>query len=116
MNNLLAGTGIGTVFVDHQLRIQRFTPAATQIIKLIPTDVGRPIGDIVSRLGGEQDLVGDVTQVLDTLVTKEAQVTTAAGLTYLMRIQPYRTVENVIEGAVITFVSLSARAADGGVG
>ena len=52
MNNLLAGTGIGTVFVDHQLRILRFTPAATQIINLIQSDIGRPVGHIVSNLAG----------------------------------------------------------------
>jgi two-component system CheB/CheR fusion protein len=107
MNNLLAGTGIGTVFVDHQLRIQRFTPAATQIISLIQTDVGRPISDIVSRLEADQDLVGDIQRVLDTLAVKEAEVRTASGRHYLMRIQPYRTVDNVIEGAVITFVDVS---------
>jgi two-component system CheB/CheR fusion protein len=50
MNNLLAGTGIGTVFVDHQLCIQRFTPAVTEVINLIQTDVGRPVGHIVSKL------------------------------------------------------------------
>ncbi len=52
MNNLLAGTGIGTIFVDHQLRILRFTPQVTQVINLIPTDVGRPVGHIVSNLVG----------------------------------------------------------------
>jgi two-component system, chemotaxis family, CheB/CheR fusion protein len=109
MNNLLAGTGIGTVFVDHQLRIQRFTPAATKIINLIQTDAGRPISDIVSRLDAEQDLVGDIQEVLDTLTVKEAEVRTAGGGQYLMRIQPYRTVDNVIEGAVITFVDVSSR-------
>ena len=60
MNNLLAGTGIGTVFVDHQLRILRFTPAATRIINLIPGDVGRPVGHIVSNLVGYDRLVADV--------------------------------------------------------
>jgi two-component system, chemotaxis family, CheB/CheR fusion protein len=109
MNNLLAGTGIGTLFVDHQLRIQRFTPAATQIISLIQTDQGRPISDIVSRLDGDRDLVQDIQRVLDTLVPKEAEVRTANGDRYLMRIQPYRTVDNVIEGAVITFVDVSSR-------
>ena len=69
MNNMLAGTGIGTLFVDRQLRIQRFTPAVTAIINLIPTDVGRPLGDITPRLTGETDLVGAVTAVLDTLAT-----------------------------------------------
>ena len=60
MNNLLAGTGIGTIFVDHQLRIQRFTPTVTQVINLILTDVGRPVGHIVSNLVGYDRLVADV--------------------------------------------------------
>ena len=79
MNNLLAGTGIGTVFVDHQLRILRFTPAATQIINLIPSDVGRPVGHIVSNLVGYDRLVADVQAVLDTLVPKEVEVQTTDG-------------------------------------
>jgi len=107
MNNLLAGTDIGMVFVDHQLRIQRFTPAVTQVINLILTDVGRPVGHIVSNLAGYDRLVEDVQAVLDTLVPKEVEVQTKAGPWYLLRIRPYRTLENVIEGAVITFTEIS---------
>ena len=107
MNNLLAGTGIGTIFVDHQLRIQRFTPAVTQVINLILTDVGRPVGHIVSNLAGYDRLVEDVKAVLDTLVPKEVEVQTKAGAWYLLRIRPYRTLENVIEGAVITFTEIT---------
>jgi two-component system CheB/CheR fusion protein len=107
MNNLLAGTGIGTVFVDYQLRIQRFTPAVTQVINLILTDVGRPVGHIVSNLAGYDRLVEDVKAVLDTLVPKEVEVQTKAGAWYLLRIRPYRTLENVIEGAVITFTEIT---------
>ena len=107
MNNLLAGTGIGTIFVDHQLRILRFTPAVTQVINLILTDVGRPVGHIVSNLVGYDRLVADVQAVLDTLVPKEVEVQTKAGAWYLLRIRPYRTLENVIEGAVITFVDIT---------
>ena len=107
MNNLLAGTGIGTVFVDHQLRIQRFTPAVTHVINLILTDVGRPVGHIVSNLTGYDHLVEDVKAVLDTLVPKEIEVQTKAGAWYLLRIRPYRTLENVIEGAVITFTEVT---------
>jgi two-component system CheB/CheR fusion protein len=107
MNNLLAGTGIGTIFVDHQLRIQRFTPAATRIINLIQTDVGRPVSDIVSRLVGYASLAHDTRAVLDTLATKEKQVQTQDGQWFLMRILPYRTLENVIEGAVLTFVEIT---------
>ena len=107
MNNLLAGTGIGTVFVDHQLRILRFTPAATRIINLILSDVGRPVGHIVSNLVGYDRLVADVQAVLDTLIPKEVEVQTAEGKWYTMRIQPYRTLDNVIEGAVITFFDIT---------
>ena len=107
MNNLLAGTGIGTVFVDHQLRIQRFTPAVTHVINLILSDVGRPVGHIVSNLTGYDHLVEDVKAVLDTLVPKEIEVQTKAGAWYLLRIRPYRTLENVIEGAVITFTEVT---------
>ncbi len=107
MNNLLAGTGIGTIFVDHQLRIQRFTPAVTQVINLILTDVGRPVGHIVSNLVGYDRLVADVRAVLDSLVPTECEVQTQTGAWYLLRIRPYRTLENVIEGAVITFTEIT---------
>ena len=107
MNNLLAGTGIGTIFVDHQLRILRFTPAVTQVINLILSDVGRPVDNIVSNLTGYDRLVADVKAVLDTLATKEVEVQTKAGAWYMLRIQPYRTLENIIEGAVITFVDIT---------
>jgi two-component system CheB/CheR fusion protein len=107
MNNLLAGTGIGTIFVDHQLHIQRFTPAATQIISLIQTDIGRPVSDIASRLAGYDRLAEDVRVVLDTLIPREAEVQAREGQWYLMRILPYRTLENVIEGAVVSFVEIT---------
>jgi len=107
MNNLLAGTGTGSIFVDHQLRIRRFTPAATQVINLIPTDVGRPVGHIVSNLAGYDRLVEDVQAVLDSLAPKEFEVQTKEGGWYLMFIRPYRTQENLIEGAVITFVEIT---------
>jgi two-component system CheB/CheR fusion protein len=107
MNNLLAGTGIATVFVDHRLRILRFTPSAAGIINLIPSDIGRPVGHIVSNLVGYDGLVADTQAVLDTLVQKEIETQTAEGKWYTLRIQPYRTLENVIEGAVITFVDIT---------
>ncbi len=104
MNNLLAGTGIATVFVDYNLRILRFTPAATLIINLILSDVGRPVGHIVSNLVGYDRLVADAQEVLKTLIPKEVDVLTLASKNYAMRILPYRTLDNVIEGVVITFV------------
>ncbi len=107
MNNLLAGTGIATVFVDHQLRILRFTPAVSKIIPLIPGDVGRPVAHLASNLTVYESLVADVQAVLTTLVPKELEVTTLDGAVYAMRIQPYRTQDNVIEGAVISFIDIS---------
>jgi len=107
MNNLLAGTGIGTVFVNHQLCIIRFTPATSTIINLILSDIGRPVGHIVSNLVGYDSFVEDIQSVLSTLIPKEVEVQAADGKWYAMRIQPYRTLDNVIEGAVITFVDIT---------
>ena len=108
MNNLLAGTGIGTIFVDYQLRILRFTPASTKIINLIPSDIGRPVGHVVANLEDYNNLATDIQSVLDSLIPKEMEVQTFANRWYTMRIQPYRTLANVIEGAVITFVDITA--------
>ena len=107
MNNLLAGTGIGTVFVDHDLRILRFTPAASRIINLIPGDVGRPLSHVVSNLVGYDRLMEDARKVLDTLVPVEVEVRASDGEWYTLRILPYRTLENVVEGVVITFVCVT---------
>ncbi len=107
MNNLLAGTGIGTIFVDHKLRILRFTPAASLISNLIKSDVGRPVGHIVSNLVDYDNMVADTQAVLDTLIPKKLDLQTKAGKWYTMSIQPYRTLENVIEGAVINFFDIT---------
>ncbi len=107
MSNLLASTGVGTIFVDNELLIQRFTPAVTQLIHLIPTDIGRPVGHITSNLVGYDRLVADVQAVLNNLIPKEIEVQTQAGDWYMLSIRPYRTLENVIEGAVITFVDIT---------
>jgi two-component system CheB/CheR fusion protein len=107
MNNLLAGTGIATVFVDHKLRILRFTPATTKFINLILEDIGRPVGHILSNLLGYDSLVADAQAVLDTLISKDLEVQTADGKWYTMCLRPYRTLENVIEGVVITFMDIT---------
>ena len=109
MNNLLAGTGIGTVFVDLHLRILRFTPTASAIINLIPNDVGRPVAHLVSNLVGCDHMITDAQAVLDSLIPREAEVLTTDGRWFTMRIQPYRTLDNIIEGAVITFVDITER-------
>ncbi len=107
MNNLLAGSGVATIFVDQKLCILRFTPAMAQIINLIASDVGRPVAHIVSNLIGYSDLIDDASTVLETLVPQERQVQTSAGQWFHMRIKPYRTIDNVIEGVVITFVDIT---------
>jgi two-component system CheB/CheR fusion protein len=108
MKNLLSGTGIGTIFVDHLLRILRFTPTVSALINLIETDVGRPVDQIRSNLVGYDHLAADIKEVLESLVPKEQEVQTHTGDWYLLRIRPYRTLENVIEGAVITFTDCTA--------
>lgn len=106
MKNLLSSTRIATIFLDNKLNIKRFTPEMSSIINLIQTDVGRPISDIVQKLK-YTNLIPDVREVLDTLVYKEIQVQTIAGNWFNMRIFPYRTIENVIDGVVITFSEIT---------
>ncbi len=108
MNILLASTQIGTIFLDTDLNIQRFTPTVTKIINLIQTDIGRPISHIVSNLHYD-NLVTDVHNVLTDLASKKMEVQTKSGDWYFMSILPYRTTENVIEGVAVTFVDISER-------
>ncbi|MEI6269098.1 MAG: chemotaxis protein CheB [Methylococcaceae bacterium] len=107
MINLMAGTGIGTVFVDLNMRVVRFTSAASEIINLILSDIGRPVSHIAYNLQNYYRLVTDIQEVLSTLIPKETDVQSLAGKWYTMRILPYRTLENIIDGAVITFVDIT---------
>lgn len=109
LNNLMASTGVGTLFVGHQQQIRKFAPAISEVINLIPTDVGRPLAHLTSTLPEYHRLVEDVQGVLDTLIPAEVEVQTRGGAWFLMRIRPYRTRENVIEGAVITFFDITER-------
>jgi two-component system CheB/CheR fusion protein len=106
MQNLLNSTEVATVFVDNELRIKRYTEQATKLIKLIPTDIGRPLGDLVSNLK-RGHFLDDARDVLRSLVYKEVEVQTADNRWYLMRLAPYRTSDNVIDGLVITFVDIN---------
>jgi two-component system CheB/CheR fusion protein len=106
MKNLLNSTDIATVFLDDDLNVRRFTAQAVNIIKLIPTDVGRPLTDISSALR-YPELVADAGEVLRTLAFSEKQVPTRDGRWFTVRIMPYRTLENRIDGLVLTFVDIS---------
>lgn len=108
MKNLLDNLRLGTIFLDRHLYIRRFTRDATQLFRLVATDVGRPLADIRSELQGE-DLLADAAAVLESLVPVEREVRSAAGVWFLVRIQPYRTTDHVIDGVVITFADVSDR-------
>jgi two-component system CheB/CheR fusion protein len=107
LRNLLNSSKIATLFLDNALRVKRFTSEATRVAHLIPSDVGRAITDITLELDYD-DLARDVTEVLDTLVFKEVQVSGRNGASYTMRIHPYRTTDNKIDGVVITFSDVTA--------
>ncbi|MBU5636202.1 PAS domain-containing protein [Geomonas sp. Red69] len=107
MRNLLNSTEIATIFLDNEFRIRRFTKGVNKLFKLIPGDVGRPLGDIVSHLH-YPEIIEEAEEVLRTLVFSERQIATADGGWYLVRIMPYRTMEEVIDGVVITFSDITA--------
>jgi two-component system CheB/CheR fusion protein len=106
INNLLASTDIGTIFLDTDLCIKRFTPPINNLFNLIQSDIDRPIGDITSNIE-LYDLVERAREVLGTLERREWELQDKNGNWYSMRMMPYRTVENVIDGVVITFVDIS---------
>ena len=107
MKNLLNSTDIATLFLDSDLRVRRFTTATAQLIKLIPADTGRPVTDIASDLD-YAGLANDAREVLRTLVFQEKQVVARDGRSFSVRIMPYRTLDNVIDGVVITFTDTTA--------
>ncbi len=107
MKNLLNSTDIATVFLDNELHVRRFTLQAKTIIKFIPSDVGRPITDLASDLLYPA-LVADAHEVLRTLVFSERSITTKDGRWFTVRVMPYRTMDNRIDGVVITFADITA--------
>ena len=108
INNLLGSTEIGTIFLDAHLGIKRFTPSMTKLFRLLPSDIGRSLKDFTTNIA-YPDLYRDAETVLDTLQTKEVEVRTGENKWFSMRILPYRTKENVIDGVVITFVDVTGR-------
>ncbi len=107
MKNLLDSTNIATLFLDKELNVRRFTPQATKIIKLIAGDAGRPITDLATDLR-YPELVDDAREVLKKLAAVEKQVSARDGRWFTVRIMPYRTMDDRIDGVVITFTDISA--------
>ena len=109
IKNLLYSTDIASVFLDENLKITRFTPSATRIINLLPSDIGRPITDISTKIRGTDPnmIVTESYRVLEKLGEAKTMVETKDDHWYSMRILPYRTVDNVISGVVITFADIT---------
>jgi two-component system CheB/CheR fusion protein len=106
MRNLLNSTEIVTVFLDNELRVRRYTPGADKLFKLLPGDVGRPLSDLTSNLL-YPEMAEDAQEVLRKLAFSEKQITTTNGRWFSVRIMPYRTMEDVIAGVVITFSNIT---------
>ncbi len=103
VKNFLNNTDIGMVFLDKEFKIRKYTPAVTEVINIMEMDVGRPIEHITRNIEG-QEFMDDINRVLMSLVPVEKEIVSKTGKWFLMRILPYRTVNNVVEGIVITFV------------
>lgn len=107
LQNLIASSDIATIFIDRGLRIKRYTPQAAGIFNLIASDLHRSLLDITHRLDYEA-LANDVSEVFKSLTVEERQVGSSDGKHYLARIRPYRTTDDRIDGAVLTFVDVTA--------
>jgi two-component system, chemotaxis family, CheB/CheR fusion protein len=108
LQNLINSTDIGTIFLDRSLKVKFFTPRAQDIFNLLPTDVGRPLSNITSTLK-DGSLHEHLRTVLERLQTVEREVERDDGRWFLMRVLPYRTLQDRIEGVVVTFQDVSTR-------
>ena len=106
LNNLLSSTEIATIFLDNRLHVRRFTPFATRVFNLIETDTGRSIGDITSKITGI-NLLKSAAEVLDTLHSESHEIQDDDGSWFSVRVLPYRTIDNVIDGVVINIIDIT---------
>lgn len=106
--NLINATNIGTIFLDRSFSVSLFTPAACEIFNLKPADYARPLSDITNRLSGI-NIMPELENVMASLQPTECEVETTEGNTFLMRILPYRTAEDHINGVILTFINITAR-------
>ncbi|SOY63842.1 Putative chemotaxis methyltransferase protein; contains Methylesterase domain (CheB), Methylase of chemotaxis methyl-accepting proteins domain (CheR), signal transduction histidine domain (NitrB), signal receiver (Rec) domain [Cupriavidus taiwanensis] len=110
LQNLITANDIGTVFVDRSMCIKRFTPRATDVFSIIPSDIGRSLLDITHRLEYDK-LADDAAEAFDSLRLIEREVRSNDGRWYLARFLPYRTTEDRIDGAVLSFIDITSRRA-----
>ncbi len=108
IQNLLAATNLATIFLDTELRINRFTPSTRRVFNLIEADIGRQLSDISTRLQ-EVDVAREAREVLDSLERREHTVRVGEDGWYLLDVRPYRTANNVIAGVVLTFIDFTER-------
>jgi two-component system CheB/CheR fusion protein len=106
MQNILDSSGVATLFLDNELNIRFFTPAAKSLFRVIATDIGRPLADL-TPLAADRDLLTDARAVLTSSAPVGREVETEGGGWYVRRILPYRTQDNRIDGVVITFADIS---------
>ena len=106
LQNFIASTDIATIFVNQGLRIKRYTPRAADIFNIIPGDIGRSLLDLTSRLDYPQ-LAEDAAAAFESLKMIEREVRSGDGRRYQVRVLPYRTAENRIDGAVLTFIDIT---------
>ncbi len=106
LHNLLNSLDIATIFLDNDLQIKRFTPTVKRVINLIPSDVGRPLEDLVTKFQ-DDGFMDEAKDVLQTLVFREHEIRTMDGEWYFRRIIPYRTTKNTIDGLVMTFLNIT---------
>jgi two-component system CheB/CheR fusion protein len=105
LTNLINSVHLPIIILGHDMRIRRFTPMAEKVLNVIPTDIGRPLTDININLN-VRDLPHLMSEVVDSLTIKELEVQDAQGRWYSMRLRPYKTAENKIEGVVITLIDI----------
>ena len=108
LENLMASTHIGTLFLDSELTISRYTPAATELFNILPADIGRPFQHVSHKIDHE-DLTGIARRVLNDLNPVEEEIRGREGGWFLMRVLPYRTLEDRIDGVVLTLVDITER-------
>ena len=110
LGNLLGAVPAAVVIVTGDLRIRRFTPMAEQVLNLIPSDVGRPLGDMKTNIEAPEVELEQLTrEVIDSVHMKELEVRDRTGRSYLLRIRPYKNQENRIDGAVLAFTDTLAQ-------